>query len=133
MEFVVRKHNKSEFYETFCKWLDLHHFNRINELILPENVFVAYDKDDYPIYCIWIYFTDSKLAWVAFPASNKNIAYKKRQYGLDYLIKYVCNYAKKKGILTLITTSGTDSVIESLVKNEFEVGDTNISHFVRKL
>lgn len=129
----MKKHNKSEFYKTFSHWLDLHHFPRINELILPENVFVTYDKDDYPIYCVWFYFTDSKLAWIAFPASNKNIAYKKRQYGLDFLIKYVCNYAKKKGFLTVITTSGTDSVIESLTKNEFELGDSNISHYIKKL
>jgi hypothetical protein len=61
MEFIVHKHSKAEFYPIFCKWLEGHNFPEISDLILPENVFICY-ADEVPIYCIWLYRTDSKLA-----------------------------------------------------------------------
>ena len=132
MNFQVKKHSKEEFYETFCNWLATQSFPLINKEILPENVFVLY-SDEVPCYCVWIYYTDSKLAWLAFPASNKNVNYNKKKGGLPYLFNHVCDYLKKKKILTAFTTSSTSAVIEALKNSNFEVGDTNVSHFIRKL
>jgi len=132
MAFEVRKHSKEEFYEQFCKFLDLHHFPRIHKDVLPELVFVCYVKD-IPIYSFWFFRTDSKLAWIAFPASNKNVNYKQRIGGMEFLLEHIKNYAKKKGIMTLFTTSGTESIIESLTKSGFEAGDANVNHFTIKI
>jgi hypothetical protein len=132
MAFEVKKHSKEEFYDTFCKFLDDHHFPRINKDVLPENVFVCF-KEEIPIYCIWVYFTDSKLMWIAWPTSNKNVNYKKRIGGMEILINHVKEYAKKKGIVTLLTTSGTDSIIQSLTNVGFEIGDKSISHYTYKI
>ena len=132
MAFEVKKHSKEEFYEIFSKWLDLHHFPRINKEVLPENCFVCY-KNDLPIYSFWVYYTDSKLMWIAFPASNKNVNYKKRLGGMEFLLEHIKEYAKRKGIITLFTTSSTESIIESLTKSGFEIGDTNVNHMVYKI
>jgi hypothetical protein len=130
--FSVKKHSKEEFYEQFCKFLDLHQFPRINKDVLPENCFVCY-RDDLPIYSFWVYYTDSKLMWIAFPASNKNVNYKKRIGGMEFLLEHIKEYAKRKGIITLFTTSGTESIIETLTKSGFEIGDTNVNHLTIKL
>ena len=45
MAFLVKRHSKPEFYETFSKWLFNHNFPIINEILLPENVFVVYSED----------------------------------------------------------------------------------------
>lgn len=132
MSFHVQKHNKEEFYDIFSAWLITQSFPLINKDILPENVFVCY-IDEVPCYSVWVYFTDSKLAWLAFPASNKNVKYKKKQGGLKFLFNYVCDYLKKKNMITAFTTSGTESVIKALEETGFEIGDSNISHFIRKL
>lgn len=132
MSFQVKKHSKDDFYETFCNWLNSQSFPLINKEVLPEIVFVC-SNDDVPCYCVWVYFTNSKLAWIAFPASNKNVNYKKKQGGLTFLINYVCDYLKRKKTLTVFTTSGTESVIKSLEENNFEIGDSKISHFIKKL
>lgn len=71
--------------------------------------------------------------WIAFPASNKNVNYKQRIGGMEFLLEHIKNYAKKKGITTLFTTSGTESIIESLTKSGFEVGDANVNHFTIKI
>lgn len=132
MSFSVKKHSKEYFYETFCKWLETQKFPLINEVVLPENCFVAY-VDDIPCYCVWIYFTDSKLVWLAFPASNRNVSYKKKQGGLDYLINYVCDYLKRKKIASVITTSNTENVVKVLERTGFDLGDTNTNHYIKKL
>lgn len=129
MDFTVKKHAKKEFYEVFSKWLDDHKFPRIGIDLLPELCFVSYTSDNEPAYCMWFYFTDSKLAWLAFPASNKNISFKKRDLGLLFLTNYVKNYAKKKGIKMLFTTSNTDSVVDVLNKAGFQDMDQNVNHY----
>lgn len=132
MKFTVQQHQKKDFYETFCKWLAGHNFPEINQQILPENVFVCYE-DDVPIYCIWVYFTDSKLCWIAWPASNKNVNYKRKENGLRFLMETVSKYCKKKKIQIILTTSGTESIIEPLLKSGFEIGDTGINHYTKRL
>ncbi len=132
MAFEVRKHSKEEFYDIFSAWLDNHHFPRIHKDVLPEVVFVCY-KEDIPIYSCWIYRTDSKLMWLAFPASNKNVNYKKRIGGMEVLLNHIKEYAKKKGIRTLFTTSGSESIIQSLTNVGFEIGDKSVSHYTYKI
>lgn len=132
MEFRVHKHSKAEFYPIYCKWLEGHDFPIINGAILPENVFTCY-ADEVPIYCIWLYFTDSKLCWVAFPASNKNVNYKKKIGGMEFLLNAVLKYCKRKKIETVITTSSTEAIIEPLLKAGFSIGDTGVNHYVKKV
>ena len=133
MKYLVKKQAKSDFYEIFERWSNLHKFPLMSKEILPENAFVCYNEDDDPIYSVWFYHTDSKLAWTAFPMSNKNIRYNKRERGLDFLFNYVNKYAKKKGYLSLITTSNTKEVISSLEKNGFLEADMNVNQYVKKL
>lgn len=71
--------------------------------------------------------------WIAFPASNKNVNYKQRIGGMEFLLEHIKNYAKKKGIMTLFTTSSTTSVVDSLTNTGFEVGDKNVNHFLFKI
>ena len=130
MAFLVKRHSKSEFYEIFSKWLFNHNFPIINEILLPENVFVVY-SEDIPIYCMWFYFTDSKLAWLAFPCSNSNIPYKKRDGGLRFLLNHIENYAKKKGIKMLFTTSNTESVVKVLTTSDFLEGDLKVNQYYK--
>jgi hypothetical protein len=132
MQYQVKKHSKDEFYDIFSNWLISQKFPLINKEVLPENVFVMY-VNDVPCYSIWVYFTDSRLAWLAFPASNRNVSYKQKQNGLPLLINHVCDYLKKKKILTVFTTSGTENVISALEQNKFEIGDSGISHYLKKL
>lgn len=132
MEFIVHKHSKAEFYPIFCKWLEGHKFPIVSSLILPENVFICY-ADEVPIYCIWLYFTDSKLAWLAWPASNKNVNYKKKIGGMEFLLESVLKYCKRKKILTVITTSGTQTIIDPLLKVGFDLGDSAVNHYTRKI
>lgn len=134
MSFIVKKHSKEDFYPTFIRLLDLHKFPRINDKVLPEIAFAVYGENDVVLYSFWFYFTSSKsLAWLAFPVSNKNIDFKKREGALEFLLEHISNYAKRKGIITLFTTSGTEGVIQPLLKNGFELGDQAVNHYIKSL
>lgn len=134
MSFHVQKHSKEEFYAEFIRLLDLHKFPRINDKVLPEIAFSVYGEDGIILYSFWFYFTSSKgLAWLAFPVSNKNIQFKKREGALAFLLEHISNYAKRKGIITLFTTSGTEGVIQPLLKNGFELGDESVNHYIKPL
>lgn len=132
MNYTVKKHSKLDFYPTYSKWVEGHNFPLVSDLILPENVFVVYNGE-VPIYCIWVYFTDSRLSWVAFPASNKNVNYKQKIGGMEFLLKEVTKYCKRKKILMMITTSNTESINEALLKADFVVGDKGVNHFYKTL
>lgn len=133
MAFKVVQHKTDDVYEIMCKLWDLHKFPRINRIVLPENTFICY-IDDKPIYTTCFYFTDAKgLAWLGWQISNPKIPFTKREGGLKFLTNYICNYAKKKKIKTLITTSSDENVLESLKVCGFEVGDTNVNHMVKSL
>lgn len=134
MNFQVKKHSKEEFYPEFCRLLDLHHFPRINDKVLPELAFAVYNEDGIVLYSFWFYFTSSKgLAWLAFPVSNNVMPYKKREGAFEFLLEQISNYAKKKGILTLFTTSNTEGIIQPLLKNGFDLGDQAVNHYIKLL
>jgi hypothetical protein len=133
MEYVVNQHSKYDFYNEFKRWSNLHGFPIVSDLVLPENVFVCYNKNDTPLYCIWFYRTDSRLAWVAFPMSNKDIPYNKREKALEFLMNYVSEYAKKENFVSLITTSNTIEVISVLEKCNYKEADLNINQYIKTL
>lgn len=131
MNFQVKKHSKEEFYPEFCRLLDLHKFPRINDKVLPKIAFAVYNEDII-LYSIWLFRTDSLLGWLAFPVSNKGVNYKTRDGAFDFLLEHVSNYAKRKGLITLFTTSSTEGVINPMIKNGYEIGD-KCFHFIKKL
>lgn len=134
MQYTVKKHSKEEFYDEFSKLLDKHHFPRINDKVLPELCFAVYNEDDIVLYSMWFYFTSATgLAWLAFPVSNKSIPIKKRRGAFEYMLEHISNYAKRHGIVALFTTSNTEGVIEPLLRNGFEIGDTNVNHYTKKI
>ena len=132
MQFTVKKHSKADFYSIYAKWLEQHNFPVLSDKILGENIFVCY-RDDEPIYAVPFWFTDSKICIIAFVASNKSISYNQKKGGMDYLISEVIKYAKRKKMLTIYTTTTTESVIISLKNNGFTNGDLDSSQFFKKI
>jgi hypothetical protein len=130
MQYTVKKHSKEEFYPIYQKWLEQHNFPILNDKILGENMFVCY-REEIPIYAFPFWFTDSKICIIAFVASNKKISYNKKRGGLDFLISEIIKYAKRKSMMTIYTTTTTDSVITSLKNNGFTNGDLDSSQFFK--
>jgi len=132
MQYTVKKHSKDEFYPIYSKFLEKHGFPILDIRILGENIFVCY-REDIPIYAMPFWFTDSKICVIAFVASNKNVNYKKKIGGMDFLISEIIKYAKRKNMMTIYSTTTTESVILSLKNNGFINGDLDSSQFFRTI
>jgi len=72
MNFTLKIQQREEFYPTYSDWCKTHNFPIISIAWFPENAFVAY-KNDVPCHAIWFWHTDSGLAYVGFPISNKEL------------------------------------------------------------
>lgn len=132
MQYTVKKHSKDDFYKQYSEWLFLHGFPILNDKILGENIFVCY-REDVPIYAMPFWFTDSKICIIAFVASNKKVSYNKKRGGMDFLISEIIKYAKRKNMMTIYSTTTTESVITSLKNNGFTNGDLDSSQFFKTL
>jgi hypothetical protein len=131
MKFTVIQELKKDFYPTYQAMCERHSFPAFAYPLLPESVFVCYNENKDVLYSIWVYNTDSGLAWMAFPVSNLEIKSEDRIGAFDFLIAEVEKWAKRQSYLFLFTTTGNKSVINALENNEFNIGDTNVDHYYK--
>ena len=132
MELVVRKKAKQEFLPTYKKWLEEHQFPTNCVAIMPENFFVCY-CDEVPIYAVPFWHTDSKIAIIAFIASNKKANSKLKKGGLDYLIEQVIGYAKRKKYSCIFSPTTNETIIKSFYNNQFIDGDKDGFQFFKTI
>ena len=134
MSFTLKIEKREEFYPIYVKWCKLHGFPEITSAWFPENAFVAY-KNDIACHGIWFWNTDSALALVGYPISNKEADSEFKKGGLDFLYQEVEKYAKKEGYVSICTYSHNErpTVIESLKNNGYLVGDTNVVNLIKIL
>ena len=137
----VKQFKTEEFYETVVKWWNNHKILHKGEIIsypaypisiLPQTVFVVSD-DEYDLYCVFFYATDSALAWIAYPTSNVESPKENREGALEFLFKGVEKYARENNYFLLFTTSPVESVQKSLLSADFEVGDEQVNQYYKKL
>lgn len=132
MELIVRKKSKQEFLPIYTKWLEQHQFPTNCASIMPENFFVCY-SDETPIYACPFWHTDSKIAIIAFIASNKKANHKIKKGGLDYLIQQVLGYAKRKKYLSIFSPTTNENIIKSFYANNFIDGDKDGFQFFKTI
>jgi hypothetical protein len=132
MKFQVKQVKKEEIYTDYARMCSLHHFTSWNIDLLPEYAFVCY-ADEIPIYLVWFWFTNSKMAIVTFILSNKGVNYKKRIGGMQFLITEVINYAKKKKQKMIYFPTSNQEVANKLIQLEFFEGDPRFGQYFYKL
>lgn len=111
-------------------WWIGHKFPSIPLDVLPKKVFI-YNNGVDDTYCCTMYETDSLLAWVAWQISNPNIESNKDE--LNDIFKVMTLYAKNLGYKLLFTTSKHTTVINSLLDNEFALGDDKVDHYFKTI
>ena len=128
MDLKVLLHEKSEFYPTYVKWCEMHDFPPMIFDCLPNTVFVCYSLN-VPVYCVWLWNTDSGICWIGFLTSNKQVEYTQREGGIALLIEESKIYAKSVGYNSLFITSGDEIIIKELEKSGFVEADVNINQY----
>jgi len=128
--FEIRVRKKIDFVNTFYFWSGQHKFNMIDFTLLPDKCLVAY-KNEVPVYCVWIWETNSATAIPTFFMCNPEV--KDRKGGLDALITGMCDYAKKRYFKMLFVPTSSSVIANKLRKLGFADGDENFGQFFKRL
>ena len=100
--------------------------------LLPTNGVAIY-KDEVLLGSMFIYSTDSKLAWIAYPLFEYNYRLKDRKELIDKLYDYTLFVVEYLGFATVITTSSHRSVLKSLNERGFITGDEGVTQMIKNL
>lgn len=137
----VRIEKTVNFYETILLWWSKHSilvkgdkipFPPVHLSLLPENVFIV-SNEGQDLYSIFFYNTDSALAYLAYPTSNKSVPKEKREGALEFLMKGVESYAIEQGYYLTYTTSPVIQVQIALLNSGYVEGDMQVNQYFKEL
>lgn len=131
-KFEVREVRLSEFYRVLKLWWSIHEFPLISPSFLPETIWVSYSGNT-PTHSVFCYKTNSNVCWLSFPTSNPALLSTARKGGLTNLFNKVEEVVGKEGYEYMFTTSGTTSIEGALGKVGYTKGDSDISHYTKKI
>ena len=113
--FSWRVENKNDYYDRLVDWWVLQSFTVIDIDNLPNKIFVvSHNKTSEDLYAIPLYETNSNIAWIGFPTSNRNAKKEYKEGAFNYLLDKIETCCQLMGFSVLFTTSGTDRVIKYL-------------------
>jgi N-acetylglutamate synthase-like GNAT family acetyltransferase len=113
-------------YEEMISWWRFFRFPAPAKEFLPENGKggLMVEKEGVSICAGFIYFTNSKIAWLEFIVSNPEYRNKDRKEAIQIVITELCQIAKQKGFRAVFT-----SVKHQGLVNHFEkCGFNNDAH-----
>lgn len=129
---IIGQYNKTEVYEGLCEWWEKHKFPVLDIDFLPETFFTV-EVGEEVLYGMFVYRTDSKLAWIAFPISNPDLTKEEKKGGLEFLINGITEILKESGFKYIFTTSPLPVVQEALLNTGFNLGDEKANHYLKKI
>jgi len=132
--FEVKTHTRQEFYHVYKSWCENHNFPPIPMVWCPETVFVAYNGET-PTHSCFFWHTDSALALIGFPASNKLANSELKVGGLEFLYGKICEFAKENHYVSVCTYVHLErpTISDALKENNFILGDEGMANFIKNL
>ena len=130
--FTTKLIKTKKFYATYKKWSEEKGFPVNIRENLGKRVFVCY-RQRTPIYCCFLFETDSKMALVGYPISNRSIPFNLREGGLEFMFGRMSEILEKKGYTKIWTTSGTKPIMETLDKEGYINADPNVNVYIKML
>ena len=118
---------KEKDYDKLCQWWKFWRFGAPDRKYLPNNgkggIMVTNNGID--ICCGFLYFTNSKIAWLEFIVSNPEYRENDRQEAIEYLIENLIAIASSKGFEAVFTSVKHPNLINTFKKVGFSVGSNN--------
>ena len=133
MEF--RRLNQSDYDDTLVGWWKKWRWIAPSRDFLPENGSggIMVSKDGVDICAGFIYFTNSKVAWIEFIVSNFDYKEKDRKDALKYLIDSINTIALGMGYKFIYTSVKNQNLINVYTDCGFTMGSVNCQEMVKVL
>jgi hypothetical protein len=88
-------------------------------------------KDDIDICAGFVYYTNSKMAWIEYIVSNFEYKEKDRKEIIEFTINVLCELAKDAGFKYLYTSLKNESLINRYSNCGFITGDANCQEMIK--
>jgi hypothetical protein len=131
----VRYLNESDYDTTLCKWWSDWRWTPPSKDMLPENGSggIMVYKDDVEICAGFIFFTNSKAAWVEFIVSNFDYKEKDRSEAITMVINTLTIIAQEKGYKFIYTSLKNKNLIEKYKMCGYIMADSNCQEMIKVL
>lgn len=126
---------KDEDYATLLNWWSANDFPAPPKEFLPEEGrggIMVY-KDNIEICSGYLFFTNSKIAWLEFVVANNLYREKDRKEAIRFLISELTQIAKRKGFKAIFTSINHPSLIKHYEACGYLKGNNNTTEMIIKL
>jgi len=127
-----RLEHKETYYGTLVGFWKEWGFPVLPITALPESIYVV-SQDGIDLYAVPVYETNSSIAWIGFPTSNKLSPKELRAGALGELLKFIEGRVLEKGFELLLTTSDTPKLMESFIASGFEPSDEGVTFYTKRI
>lgn len=129
----VRYLKDNDYERVLVPWWESWDWTAPNKDMLPENGNggVMVSKDGVDICAGFLYFTNSKTAWVEYIVSNKSYKEGDRSDAIELLINVLCSLAKEKGFNYIYTSVKNKSLMSKYSNCGFIKGDENCQEMIK--
>ena len=131
----VRYLNETDYDNTLCKWWSDWRWTPPSRDMLPENGSggIMVSKDGIDICAGFIFFTNSKAAWVEFIVSNFEYKEKDRSDAITMVINTLTLIAQDKGYKFIYTSLKNKSLIDKYKMCGYTMADSNCQEMIKVL
>lgn len=129
--FKIRLLTDNDF-TTLINWWNFWRFPAPKKELLPDNGCggIMVYKDDVEICAGYLFFTNSKMAWIEFIVSNPNYKQKDRKEAINFLINELGQIAKSKGYEVLFTSVKNENLIKRFKECNYIIGSKNTTEMI---
>ena len=125
--------NESDYDNVLHKWWTEWNWTPPTKDMLPENgkcgIMVTSNGEN--VCAGFVYFTNSKMAWIEFIVSNKNYKESDRGQCIEFLINVLSELAKDKGFNYIYTSIKNQHLIKKYENCGFKKGDNNCQELIK--
>lgn len=122
-------------YNELLDWWKWFRFPAPAQEFLPENGNggLMVSKNGVNICVGFIYYTNSKIAWLEYVVSNPNYKEKDRTVAIEYLIYCMANLIQDTGYKAIFTSVKNENLIKRFENVGFSKGTNNTTEMILKL
>tara|TARA_Y100000114_G_C11758832_1_gene328380 strand:- start:2465 stop:2872 length:408 start_codon:yes stop_codon:yes gene_type:complete len=135
MEFNINELNPSDYDEVLVNWWKEWGWTPPPKEFLPEDgqggIMVLYK--DKPVCAGFVYFTNSKVSWVEWIISDKNVDKKLRHDAVKHLIGLLTSICQEQGSKFVYAILKNDNLMKTYEEWGYVQGDVNCNEMIKKI
>lgn len=126
---------KDKDYPTLLKWWMFWRFPAPKKEYLPDNGCggIMVYKENIEICAGYLFFTNSKMAWLEYIVSNNEYKDKDRKDALSFLINELTQIAKAKGFEIVFTSVKNENLKKRYLECGYSIGSENTTEMIIQL